>query len=158
MTPRLFAGPRIEALQDAVYAGPVQRYDMQTRSAIPAQWAAYNQHHIRAPSPDPDDYFGVVFDFSEATGSFDYMCAQTLGKGAALPEGFRRLTVPAGNWAKFTTSGHISTMQNAWAEVMGHWLGQPGCVPRPGPSIEYYPPGFNGMTGNGGFEIWMPVV
>ena len=28
---------------------------------------------------------------------------------------------------------------------------------RPGPSVEYYPPQFDGLTGAGGFEVWVAV-
>jgi AraC family transcriptional regulator len=157
MTTRIFTAPTPEPMPALVFAGPVQRYDMQTRSAIPAQWDAYNQADLRAASPKPEDYFGIVFNFAEDKGAFDYMCGQFLTQGAALPLGFKTLKVPAGAWARFVTTGHISTMQNAWGEVMGHWLGQPGLIPREGPSIEYYPPHFDGMSGNGGYEIWVPV-
>ena len=158
MTTRLFAGPKIEHLPARSFCGPVARYDMTTRSAIPAQWQAYNDADLRAPSPAPEEYFGIVFNFDAAKGSFDYMCGQELTKGATLPEGFKVLQVPAGPWAKFITQDHISTMQNAWGEVMGHWLGQPGCIPREGPTMEFYPPEFDGETGTGGYQIWMPVA
>jgi predicted transcriptional regulator YdeE len=49
-------------------------------------------------------------------------------------------------------------MQAAWAEIYDDWLKRPEFPPRPGPSVEYYPPQFNGMTGEGGFEIWVPVA
>lgn len=156
--PRIFTRPRIERKPARIYAGPVQHYDMQTRSAIPAQWQSYNEVGLRAPTPAEDDYYGVVFNFSQATGMFDYMCGQVLTADAALPDGFSSLKVAAGNWACFATTGHISTMPAAWGEIMGHWLTQPGCTAREGPSIEFYPPSFDGMTGNGGYEIWMPVV
>ena len=158
MTTRLFTAPTIDALPGRIFAGPVRRYDMQTRGQIPAQWDAYNQANLRAPSSSPDDYFGLVFNHDAASGAFDYMCGQVLLPDVMLPEPFRTLSVPAGNWARFVTKDHIATMNSAWAEVMGHWLGQPGCIPRDGPSVEYYPPTFDGATGLGGYEIWLPVV
>lgn len=157
MTAQIFDGPRFETLPARVYVGPSQRYDMQTRAQIPAQWESYNVEDIRAPSPAPEEYFGLVYDFTENSGSFAYMCGQVLTPGAVVPDGFAKLTVPAGRWAKFATKGHISTMQGAWGEIMNHWLSQPGCTSRSGPSIEFYPPEFDGMTGDGGYEIWMPV-
>ena len=50
MTTRLFTAPTIDALPGRIFAGPVRRYDMQTRGKIPAQWDAYNQANLRAPS------------------------------------------------------------------------------------------------------------
>lgn len=158
MPTRLFTAPLMDAMPDRVFAGPVRRYDIQTRGQIPAQWDAYNYAYQRASSPSPDDYYGLVFNHDAATGCFDYMCGQVLLPDVVLPDGFRTLSVPIGNWARFVTKDHIATMNSAWAEVMGHWLGQPGCIPRDGPSIEYYSPAFDGATGRGGYEIWLPVV
>ena len=49
-------------------------------------------------------------------------------------------------------------MQAAWGEVYNHWASQPDCGPRSGPGVEFYPPEFDGMTGNGGYELWIPVL
>ena len=138
-------------------AGPSQRYDLQTRARIPAQWAVYNETELRAPSPTPVDCYGIAYGFAPATGDFDYLCGQELTPGAAVPEGFAKIALPAGRWARFVSKGHITTVQAAWGEVYNHWASQPGCGPRTGPRVEYYPPAFDGMTGNGGYELWIPV-
>jgi AraC family transcriptional regulator len=155
MTSKL-APPRIDTMPTRRFAGPVRRYTMQTRSDIPAQWVAYNEADIRVTGAVPDDYYGLCFKFSEEEGSFDYMCGQEVPAGAALPAGFGSVTL-SGRYARFATKGHISTMTLVWEEIYGHWLGQADLKPRPGPSVEYYPPAFDGMTGNGGFEIWIAV-
>lgn len=155
METRLTA-PKIEMMLTRRFAGPVQRYNMQTRSNIPAQWAAYNDADIRVPGAVPDDYYGIVFNFSEEEGSFDYMCGQEVPASAVLPEGFKAVTL-SGRVARFASAGHISTMSAVWEEIYGNWLTRPELRPRPGPSVEYYPPAFNGMTGDGGFEIWIAV-
>ena len=158
MTPHLFTAPLMDTMPDRVFAGLVRRYDTQTRGQIPAQWDAYNHANLRAPSPSPEDYFRLVFNQSAITGGFDYVCGQVLVPDVMLPKAFRTLSVPADKWAPFVTKDHIATMNSAWAEVMGHWLGQPGCIPRDGPSIKYYMPAFDGATGQRGYEVWLPVV
>jgi AraC family transcriptional regulator len=154
----IFAAPILETRPAMVIAGPSQAYDLQTRASIPSQWVDYNSAGLRAPSPKPEDYYGVAWGFNAATGTFDYLCGQEMTAGTAVPQGFAKVTLPAGRWARFATKGHISTMQSAWGEVYNHWSGQPGCAPRSGPSVEYYPPAFNGMTGEGGYELWVPVA
>lgn len=154
----IFSGPEFESFAARHFAGPVARYTMETRGDIPAQWAAYNTDGLRVPSLSPQDYYGIAFGFSPETGAFDYLCGQEVAADTTLPTGFGRVTLPAGRWARFATRGHISTMQAAWGEVYNHWTGGPGCAPRPGPSVEYYPPTFNGMTGHGGYELWVPVA
>jgi AraC family transcriptional regulator len=150
--------PIFETRPERLIAGLSRRYDMQTRAGIPAQWAAYNEAALRAPSPAPEDYYGVAYGFTPATGDFDYLCGQEIAPGTALPEGFAKVALPAGRWARFLTKGHITTMQAAWGEVYNHWASQPNCGPRSGPGVEFYSPEFDGRTGNGGYELWIPVL
>ncbi len=153
---KLLSAPRIQVMPTRHFAGPVQRYDMQTRAGIPAQWDAYNAKAVRVTGAIPDGYYGLVFNYSEDGGTFDYMCGQEVLAGASLPAGFASVAI-SGSYARFATTGHISTMATAWAEIYGDWLTRPDCRPRPGPSVEYYPPAFDGMTGDGGYEIWVAV-
>jgi AraC family transcriptional regulator len=68
------------------------------------------------------------------------------------------VTIGAGTYARFATRDHISTMNRMWSEIYSDWLGTDGLSPRPGPSLEYYPLEFDGRTGEGGYEIWVPVA
>ena len=154
--PELFDTPQIDVMPTRHFAGPVQRYDMQTRAGIPEQWGAYNEVGLRVDGAVPGDYYGLVFNYSEDGGTFDYMCGQEVPAGAALPAGFGSTTI-VGAYARFVTKGHISTMSAAWGEIFGDWLTRPQFRPRPGPSAEYYPPEFDGMSGEGGYEIWVAV-
>ena len=148
--------PRSVTLPIRHFAGPVHRYDMQTRAAIPAQWDAYNADDIRLAGAMPDDYYGLVFNYSEDGGTFEYLCGQEVPAGTSLPPGFGAVAI-SGTYAMFATTGHISTMGAAWGEVYGDWLTRPDFRPRPGPSVEYYPLAFDGMTGEGGYEIWVAI-
>ena len=148
--------PVIETMPNRRFAGLVKTYTMQTRSAIPAQWVAYNEACSQVGGAVLAGYFGVVFNFSEDDGTFDYMCGQEVPAGATLPADFAIVSI-AGRYARFVTKGHISTMNAVWEEVYGNWLTRPDLAPRPGPSVEYYPPEFDGMSGEGGFEVWIAV-
>jgi AraC family transcriptional regulator len=81
-----------------------------------------------------------------------------LAAGAQPGPGQAEVTLPGGTWARFVVADGIEVMPEVWAEIHGHWLKQPDWQPRPGPSVEFYPPAFNGATGQGGYEIWVPVA
>ena len=147
----LLSEPKIEVFPPRRFVGRVRAYTMQTRDAIPAQWVDYMATGARGPG----DYFGVAFNADPGTGRFDYLCGREAVDGAQ-PEGEGQVSI-AGAYARFATSGHIATMPAVWAEVYGHWLQGGGLRGRPGPAVEYYPPQFDGMTGAGGFEVWVPV-
>ena len=151
-----FKPARIGRLGQRAIAGIDGRYDMQSRAAIPAQWGSYNAipgyHHGMVPGA----VYGVCHSFSP-DGSFGYLCGMQLAKGARASEGLATVTVPAGNYAKFVCPVHISAMPYQWERIMGEWLPGSEYQITDGPSVEYYGPGFNAMTGEGGFEIWVPV-
>jgi AraC family transcriptional regulator len=150
------APPVIEEMPERRILGPLRRYDMQTRQGIPGQWADYNMADVKAEGAVPDCWYGVCANFGEG-GTFDYLCGQEVPNGA-VPAGWSALTLPAGRWARFVEAGHISLMQDVWGEIYREWMGRPGLTPRDAPSVEVYPLAFNGATGEGGFEIWMPVA
>ena len=152
----LLQPPVVTVIPQRRLAGPVRRYSMATRSQIPGQWADYNAAGVRVTGARPGDYYGVVFNYSGDIAAFDYLCGQDVTATAILPHGFGEVLV-SGAYARFATLGHISTMNAVWAEVYGHWLQRPEYRHRPGPPVEYYPPAFDGMTGEGGFEVWVAV-
>ena len=151
----ILATPRLSRHPDRLVAGPVRSYDLTTRTAIPAQWQAYDA----MPHPaalGPEDYFGVCFN--QSGDRFDYLCGQQIAADTSLPDGMQRVTLPGGIWAEFATRANPSTMQAAWEELFQHWMRQPGLAWRAGPAVEYYPPSFNGATGEGGYELWIPLA
>lgn len=152
----MFDVPKVEVMPERHFAGLTRRYDEQTRVQIPAQWG---ELMAAGPLPDavPDAWYGVCYNFGEGM-SFDYLCGQEVTTLAGLPGVFAAVTVPSGAFARFATTAHISRMQEGWEEIYGDWLKQPAYPWRPGAAIEFYPPEFNGETGEGGWEIWMPVV
>lgn len=156
--PRTLAQPAIEAMPERLIVGLNRRYDMDSRSAIPAQWAAYNEDGTRPDDWVPDRWYGVVSGFSETGEEFDYLCGVEVLRRGLLPDGQSLLVVPPGRYARFATRKHISEISAIWMEIYSDWLGQNGLQPRHAPSIEFYPADFDGRTGEGGFELWVPVA
>ena len=154
-TQRRLAAPTIETMPERRLMGPMRRYTQQNRAAIPGQWADYNAADVQVSGAVPDVWYGACTGVGTA-GDFDYLCGQEVPKGP-VPAGWSVMTLPTGRWARFVEPGHITLMQSAWSEIFTDWMGSPGLTPRPGPITEVYPLAFDGQTGEGGFEIWMPV-
>jgi AraC family transcriptional regulator len=154
--PKTMNPPVIETMPDRLFVGPSKSYDMQTRTAIPAQWAAYNEADQMPEHVIPDNWYGLCYDFADE-GQFSYLCGMEVTKRGALPPGQTLVTLPAGRYARFASKRHISQMGDIWGEIYSEWLGTDGLTARPGPSVEYYPLEFDGRTGEGGFEIWIAV-
>jgi AraC family transcriptional regulator len=156
MSKALNLKPEIVAMPDRRIVGLLRRYTMETRAAIPGQWVEYNTEGYETPGAVPDAWYGVCANFGE-DGGFDYLCGMEMPKGE-VPQGLAAITLPSGNWARFATKAHISAMQDMWGEIYRDWMGQDRLTPRDGPSTEFYPVEFDGQTGEGGYEIWLPVA
>ena len=154
--PKTMTPPIVEVMPDRLMVGPAKSYDMETRSAIPAQWAAYNEADQTPEYVIPDSWYGLCYDFGEG-GTFSYLCGVEVTKRGTIPPGQTVVTLPAGKYARFASKRHISEMNDIWTEIYAEWLGTPGLIARSGPSVEYYPLEFDGRTGEGGFEIWIAV-
>jgi AraC family transcriptional regulator len=154
MTDFTLPAPVIETWPDRRIMGSLKRYDQTTNANIPHQWAAYNQADRHVPGEVYGAWYGVCANFGPDM-SFDYMCGMEVPTGDA-PDDWTTLTLPAGRWAGFIVQAHLSTMQAAWGAIYRDHVGA-GLTPRDGPSTEIYRD-FDPDTGEGGYEIWVPVA
>lgn len=91
----------------------------------------------RAEGTDLDYYHGVV-------------------TSASAPEGMTTLTVPAGTWAVFTTSGPApEAIQALWRDVFTEWFPSNPYRNRPGPEILRTRMSADGSEADA--ELWLPV-
>ena len=73
------------------------------------------------------------------------------------PKEVHTTTIPAATYAVFIQPGHISLIRPTIMSIWQDWLPGSGYAAAEAPLVEYYTPEFDGMSGNGGFEIWLPV-
>lgn len=139
------------------FAGVSKRYAAQETAAIPALWQDFVPWlgHIDAQTGDAYTTYGVCYNQGE--NSVDYMCAVEVRQGAGLPDAFATVSTQPQTYAVFPHSGHISGLRNTWMLIWDKWLPESGLKVLPEPFFEKYGPSFNGMTGEGGLEIWVPV-
>ncbi|MBQ0848010.1 AraC family transcriptional regulator [Streptomyces sp. BH-SS-21] len=88
---------------------------------------------------EPRGIVGVSdnLDPSRAEGTeLDYYHAVVTGTGTTVPEDLDALTVPAGTWAVFESSGPFPlTLQHMWRDVFTQWFPSNPYESRPGPEI-----------------------
>lgn len=156
LTPKL-ADPTIEPRKALLLAGLIKTFPVKELATIPALWQAFDevQDLVAGTGPAPR-YFGASLAFSEEKGC-DYMAALEVESLATQPKEIQTATVPAATYAVFRQPGHITQMRPTIMSIWQDWLPTSGYQAAEAPLIEYYPPEFDGRTGNGGFEIWLPV-
>jgi AraC family transcriptional regulator len=124
---------------------------------IGALWGQFGPRMCEMqPVIEPDVAYGVMANYDEATGEFDYTAACQVPNGAALPQGFVAVDIPAGDWAVFTTT--MQEMSQTYPYIYGSWLPQSGYQHGPAPEFELYGPAFEPSNPDSELEIYIPVV
>ena len=100
--------------------------------------------------------YGVCCNGDDA-GNFDYIAGVEVSDFSDLPRPFSRVRIPEQRYAVFTHRDHISTIRHAINTIWNHWLPASGLKVADAPTFERYDEHFDPITGNGGFEIWVPV-
>ena len=131
-----------------------ERYAFNALGGIPALWQRLAPHFGHIPGQISTITYGACYDTNE-TG-FEYLAGVEVRDVASLPRDFVSLRVAKQHYAVFTHPGHVSTIRGTLAAIFNGWLPQSGSTRRRS-VFERYDERFDQRTGNGGFEIWIPV-
>lgn len=131
--------------------------------SIPEFWTkSHNDGTVKTLLENTSDrtfIFGVCYgNNSDSTKTFDYSIGAVYNKKTAVPEGFRRNTIPARTWAVFECKGAMpKAMQDMWHKITSEFFPTSGYQPTYEMDIEAYSEG-NMNNLDYCSEIWIPVV
>jgi AraC family transcriptional regulator len=148
------ASPRIVRERALLIFGLGQRH--RTNAAIPLQWDRFVPYLGTIQNQVGKDTFGVICN-PDDTGSFEYICGVHVSEFPAEPEEFARLRIPPQTYAVFEHADHVSSIGATWSAIWNHGITDAGHQASDGPAFERYGEKFDGRTGQGGFELWVPV-
>jgi AraC family transcriptional regulator len=149
------AAPRIIRSSAFLVFGLGQRYH-RTNAGIPSQWERFVPHLGHIPGQVDHVTYGVICNADE-TGSIEYVCGVQVDEFPAYPPEFSRLRIPPQTYAVFEHRDHVSSVSNTWQAIWNSALSDAGHEAADGPAFERYGPEFDGRTGLGGLEIWVPI-
>ncbi len=147
--------PRPEKLDRLTLAGLSGRFDFANLSGIPALWQAFCPWFGHIEGQRGGLSYGVSYNYR--TDGIDYLAGVEVTEGSDLPPDFTRLILPAGRYAVFEHHGHVSGLSHTWRALYDDWLPASGLKVRYDPGFERMDARYNGATGQGLIEIWMPV-
>jgi AraC family transcriptional regulator len=107
---------------------------------IPAAWQRF------APYAGGRTAYGVC----AAEG---YLC----GVEGELAGDWTEIRLEPARYLVFRHRGHVSTIRKTWFTIWNRGVAEAGCRVTGAPEFERYGKEFDGRTGNGGLEIWVPV-
>ena len=140
-----------------IIGGLAGRYTPETAAAIPSLWQNFVQWLPDVPGRTGEAHTTYGLAYNQTDNSFDYMAGVEVDPKAGLPDGFTKVGLKALTYAVFPHTGHISGIRGTWGAIWDKWLPESGLKVLPEPVFEKYGPNFDGMTGEGGLELWVPV-
>jgi AraC family transcriptional regulator len=150
------ASPRLVKRDVLLIFGLGQRCPCVGNPAIPSQWSSFLPHLGQIDGQIGNVAYGVIYN-SDDSGSYDYICGVGVREFPAHPHEFTRLRIPPQTYAVFEHRDHVSAIASTWKAIWEHGLADAGCQASDGPAFERYDEQFDGRTGLGGLEIWIPV-
>jgi AraC family transcriptional regulator len=150
------APPRFETGKAMLVAGLGERIHCENGAGIPGLWARFHQYVASFPGRIGEAAYGVCCNGDDA-GNFDYIAGVEVSDFSDLPRDFSRVRIPEQRYAVFVHKEHISTIRRTISTIWNHWLPQSGYKVADAPNFERYDAKFDPVTGNGGFEIWVPI-
>lgn len=122
-------------------------------SAIPGLWHSFNAREDDVAGVKGGAAYGVCYD-SDETGQFRYL-AGVEARGST--EGMDHVDVPAGRYAVFSHTGHVSDLPKTVYTIWNKSLPDLGLEPIKAPDFERYDDRFDPESGRGTVEIWIPI-
>jgi len=148
--------PRFQTGKPLLIAGLGERYTWESGAAIPGQWQRFQQSVANFPGRIGKVAYGVCCNGDDA-GNYDYIAGVEVPDFSDLPREFSRVRIPEQKYAVFSHGDHISTIRRTINTIWNHWLPASGLKAADAPNFERYDENFDSLTGNGGFEIWVPI-
>jgi AraC family transcriptional regulator len=151
------APPRIEERRSLLIAGLGDRYSHPTSKNIPALWQRLAPYLGAVPGQvrAKGAAFGVCYNMDD--DGFDYLAGVEVSGFSDLPSEFSRLRIPAQRYAIFSHREHVSTIRSVCMTIWTKWLPESAHEAADAPLLEHYGDEFDGRTGMGGYQIWIPL-
>ncbi|MBR0942367.1 AraC family transcriptional regulator [Bradyrhizobium liaoningense] len=152
--------PRFETAKAFLVAGPAERISCDNGAAIPGLWHRFHQEVADIPARVGQGKSQVAYGVccnGDDSGNFDYIAGVEVADFSDLPRRFGRIRIPEQRYAVFTHAEHVASIRRTVNTIWNQWLPAFGLKAADAPNFERYDEKFDPATGNGGFEIWIPV-
>ena len=151
------AEPRIVTGKAMTIAGIAREYVCGDVAGIPGQWMEFLPHIGHVAGEVQGAAYGVCT--SRGAGwSLEYLTGVEVAGRSELPAGFKAIKLGSAQYAVFHQPGHISLIRGTMAYIFGTAMPTLGREPADAPLLERYGSDFDPETGEGGYEIWVPLV
>ena len=157
--PVVLPKPVLQEKGPYLFAGIREFQRFVDRAAIPEQWQRFVPHVGVTPGQLGRSAYGVCLSSPVSEDGFDYLSAVQVKSLDRIPEGLSGVRIDRRRYARFAHEGHVSTIGATCAAIFETWQPPAGVVFQHDPMflVEHYDETFDGATGLGGMEVWVPI-
>jgi AraC family transcriptional regulator len=150
--------PRLVTPGPLLIVGLGRRFALDDFAGIPALWQEFSPHIGTVPRQKGTISYGLAARMAADGGSFFYLAGVEVSEISDLDEGLTGVRLPAQRWAVFPHLGHVTAISSTIDAIFGAALPAAELKHSGMPDVlERYDEAFDPRTGEGGFEIWVPV-
>jgi AraC family transcriptional regulator len=150
--------PRLVSLGPLLIAGLGRRFACDDFAGIPALWQEFHPHLGEIPGQKGSAAYGLVANKATVGETYFYLAGVEVSAFSYLDNTLTGVRIPAQHWAVFPHEGHVTTIASTIQTIFAQALPASGLSPGDMPDLlERYGAGFDPQTGEGGFEICVPV-
>jgi AraC family transcriptional regulator len=150
--------PRLVSLGPLLIAGIGRRFACDDFAGIPALWQELHPYLGEIPGQKGSTAYGLVANMAAVGDTYFYLAGVEVSAFSDLDSNFTGIRLPTQRWAVFPHEGHVTTIASTIQAVFAQALPASGLAPGDMPDLlERYGESFDPQTGEGGFEIWVPV-
>jgi AraC family transcriptional regulator len=121
-------------------------------------WQELHPHLGEIPGQMGSAAYGLVASIAAASETYFYLAGVEVSDFSDLDSDFTGIRLPAQRWAVFPHDGHVTIIASIILAVFQQALPASQLAPGDTPNLlERYGASFDPQTGEGGFEIWVPV-
>ena len=104
---------------------------------------------------NPEVAYGVMLNYDEATGEFDYIATMEVHQISEIPEGMVSIEIPEQTYAVFPCT--LATLREAYDAAIKEWLPNSKYKHSGGPEFELYDEHFVPQDVHSKFYYYMPI-
>jgi AraC family transcriptional regulator len=151
--------PRLVSLGPLLIAGIGRRFAFDDFASLPALWQELHPHLGEIPGQKGGAAYGLVAGTAAVGDAYFYLAGVEVADLSGIDRNFTGVRLPAQRWAVFPHAGHVTTIASTIRAVFSEALPEAGLTAGGMPDLmERYGESFDPRTGEGGFELWVPVA
>lgn len=150
--------PELTDAPEIVLVAMSRDFTLDTRSEIPAMWSDFWGADWQFDGDEEPAAYGVSYNL-RADNAFSYAIGRHISPvPAKLPDGACTVTLSAGRYAVFRSTGPVQEIPTYFDAIFSDWMPNSVETLREGAVFERYPYSDTASPEHMAYEIWVPIA